>query len=325
MSTEQLAVSVRGRSVFVPAASIGGVTVVVTGTFPRIASVADEYWTENAMPKEPLAFVAQISSGPLRADLVTFAQEIDQHEPEHSFRFEWDNVAAIETADFDRWWASLPQATRKNCRRSERRGAQTGVVPLDEELARGIKRIYDESPIRQGRRFWHYGKDLEAVWRENATYADRSVFIATRVDGELIGFMKIVFVGRFAKIMQILSAAAHADKRPMNALIAKAVEVCSQRGASHLIYGKFQYGNGTANSLLEFKTRNGFVRLDYPRYFVPVTRRGKLALACRLHRPLIEILPAPVLDTLVQVRESAMRLLWRERNTQDNHAGADAA
>ena len=36
-------------------------------------------------------------------------------------------------------------------------------VPFDDALVRGISRIYDETPTRQGRRFWHYGKDLDAA------------------------------------------------------------------------------------------------------------------------------------------------------------------
>ena len=304
MSVEHLAVSIKGQSVIVPSVSVDGLTVVVNGKFPRVASVADEPWVENAFPQDPAHFIAGLAASPLRADVVTFAQTIDDPKPAHRYSCEWDNVAAIDTRDFARWWEQLPQATRKNCRRSERRGAHTEVMTLDEELARGIKQIYDESPIRQGRRFWHYGKDVATVWRENSTYLDRCVFIGTLVGDELIGFIKVVFVGRHAKIMQILSLASHADKRPMNALLAKAVEVCCQRGMSHLIYSKFQYGNNDASSMIEFKIRNGFQRIDFPRYFVPLTLRGRLALACRLHKPLIEVLPAPVLNTMMKVREA---------------------
>lgn len=305
MSVEHLAISVKGQSVVVPAVSIDGLTVVVNGKFPRIASVADESWVENAFPPDPSGFIGQLTAGPLRADVATFAQTIENPVPAYDYPFDWDNVAAIDTRDFTQWWDQLPQATRKNCRRSERRGARTDVVVLDEDLARGIKRIYDESPIRQGRRFWHYGKDVATVWRENSSYLDRCVFIGTHVGDELIGFIKVVFVGRHAKIMQILSLASHADKRPMNALLAKAVEVCCQRGMSHLIYSKFQYGNNDASSMIEFKIRNGFQRIDFPRYFVPLTLRGRVALACRLHKPLIEVLPAPVLNTMMKIREAA--------------------
>ncbi len=48
----------------------------------------------------------------------------------------------------------------------------------------GIHAIYNESPVRQGRPFWHYGKDVEIVRRENATFLERSVFIGVFLDSD---------------------------------------------------------------------------------------------------------------------------------------------
>lgn len=304
MSVQYVTISVKGVAVRVPAVTVGGATVIVSGRFPKIASIADEHWVDNAVPENPSHLVEGVAHSPLRPDILSFAQDIDESRPRHPYYFEWDNAAAVDTRNFDAWWGKLPQATRKNCRRSERRGARTEVVALDETLARGIKEIYDESPIRQGRRFWHYGKDVATVLRDNSSYLDRSDFIATHLNGELIGFLKVVYVGRFAKIMQILARSSHYDARPMNALIAKAVERCSERGVSYLVYSKFQYGNNAASSMIEFKLRNGFERLEYPRYFVPLTLRGRVALACRLHRGALGILPAPVIATLHRVRDA---------------------
>lgn len=312
MSLQHLAISVKGQSVLVPAITVDNATVIVSGRFPRIASVADENWVENAVPENPQRFIREVLDSAFPADILTFAQAIDDRDPSHPYYFELDNVAAINTSSFDAWWNRLPQATRKNCRRSERRGARTEAVTLDDQLARQIKGVYDESPIRQGRRFWHYGKDVETIKRDNSAYLDRSDFIATYVDDELIGFLKIVYVGRVAKIMQILARSSHYDKRPMNALIAKAVEVCSQKGMSHLIYSKFQYGNNATSSMIEFKLRNGFERLDFPRYFVPLTVPGRLALACRLHRGMLGILPAPLIAKLLKLRESVNTLRRRD-------------
>jgi hypothetical protein len=155
---------------------------------------------------------------------------------------------------------------------------------------------------------------VETVWRDNSAYLDRCDFIGTYVGGELIGFAKIVYVGRFAKIMQILARSAHYDKRPMNALIAKAVERCGEKGMSHLLYSKFQYGNNATSSMIEFKIRNGFERLDFPRYYVPLTIPGRFALACRLHRGMLGILPAPVIARLLRLRESTNALRMRQHN-----------
>ena len=48
-------------------------------------------------------------------------------------------------------------------RRAAKRGVIVRVAPFDDEFARGIHKICNEAPGRQGRRFWHYGKDFETV------------------------------------------------------------------------------------------------------------------------------------------------------------------
>ena len=75
----------------------------------------------------------------------------------------------------------------------------------------------------------------------------------------------------------------HYDKRPMNALIAKAAEIYKQKRISQLIYGKFIYGNKRRSSLVEFKRRNGFEQVNFPRYYVPLTFRGKILVGLRLY------------------------------------------
>ena len=80
----------------------------------------------------------------------------------------------------------------------------------------------------------------------------------------------------------------HFDKRPANALIAKAVEICEpQRVISHLIYCSYIY-NDPKSSLTEFKRRNGFEKVLLPRYYIPLTPKGRLALNLGLHRGLVQ-------------------------------------
>ena len=211
-------------------------------------------------------------------------------------------MAAVPLTTFDDWWKELPQATRKNVRRSERRGVAVRVSSLDQQLAQGIKSIYDETPIRQGRRFWHYGKDVERVLRENSTYSERSDFIAAFHQEELIGFIKLVYVGKTAQIMQILSKNQHFDKRPANALLAQAVEVCCRKGMSFFVYGKYIYGNKSDSELIEFKRRNGFKQIEYPRYYVPLSPLGRLAIKCGLHRGWRSWLPPRMESLLLDLR-----------------------
>ena len=126
--------------------------------------------------------------------------------------------------------------------------------------------------------------------------------------------------------MQILSMEAHYDKRPMNALLAKAVEVCSERGMSWLVYGKYVYGNKQQSTIGEFKRRNGFRQVNYRRYFVPLTWRGRVAMRLRLHRGLLGLLPERAIQVLLAGRARA--LAWRsghgERRERLSEVGAGA-
>jgi hypothetical protein len=309
MSTAEQTISIRGQRVQVPTASVAGRTVVVTGRFLRLAKIHDVDFLEDQAIADPGAFVKRLAETGLRPDILTFPQNIDEREPRHpGLPFDWDNAAVAPAGEYERWWNDLPQVVRKNVRRAAKRGVTVDVVALDDNLVRGIKEIYDETPIRQGRRFWHFGKDLETIRSENSTFLDRAEFIAARCDGELIGFVKFVRVGNTAIVMQILSKAAHYDKRPMNALIAKAMEVCHAKGIAYLVYSKFTYGN-KIDDMTEFKRRNGFVQMDYPRYFVPLTLKGQIAVALKLHRGLLGLLPATVIQMFGRARSRVFDMM----------------
>jgi hypothetical protein len=302
MTKQQIEISVRGKTVRVPATRIGVRTVVVSGRFLRIATVHDSDFVDGEAVQDPAVFIAQMKGAGVDADILTFPQKIYQEQPLHPYAFEWDNAAVAPTASFTTWWEALPQVVRKNVRRSAKRGVSVDVVSFDDEFVRGVKGIYDESPVRQGRRFWHFGKDLERVRLDNSSYLERSEFIGAYFEGELIGFAKLVYADKAAIIMQIVCKVAHNDKRPMNALIAKAVEVCEARGILHLVYSKFTYGNKTGSEIAEFKRRNGFVQMNYPRYFVPLTIKGRIAFAMKLHRGVAGLLPSGVINSLLSIR-----------------------
>lgn len=306
MKKNRAEIAIRGKRIRVPAVQIEGRTLVVTGRIIQTATVLDEEFVEEEAIHDPCACISKLVESGLRIDILTFAQKINEETPKHPYPFEWDNVAAASTVNYDDWWEKLPQESRKNVRRAAKRGVVVQLVKLDEKFVRGIKEIYDEMPVRQGRRFWHFGKDLETIKKENETYLDRSEFIGAYYNDELIGFMKFVYVGQIARLMQIVSKAAHYDKRPMNALIAKAVEVCQGKQISYLVYGKFTYGNKIQSQMMDFKRRNGFVQKNFPRYFIPLTLRGKLALRLKLHRGLLGILPSGLISWLWRVRSAVL-------------------
>ena len=290
----------------------------------RLATIYDEEWVQGEPVTDPELFVSSMKETP-PADIFSFARPLPACEPCYPFHFDWDNVAVVRTVDFANWWESLPQESRKNVRRSQRRSVEVRSVDFCDELVRGISKIYNETPIRQGRRFWHYGKTFEEVKAANATYLDRSEFIGAFFEGKLIGFIKFVVANNVARVMQILSREAHADKRPTNALLAKAVEICCERSISHLIYGKYVYGKKENSPVTEFKRRNGFERLDFPRYYVPLTRRGAFAIRYRLYRGINEVVPENMATLFLIMRAAIYRsaLNWmRMFNNKTNLQGS---
>jgi hypothetical protein len=321
MKIETAKISVKGKLVAVPSIDIGESKFVVTGKWLKVATIQDEEWLEEQPVKDPNTFIAALKQAPLKPDLFTFSQRLAETKPEYPFHLEADNAAAIPITTFAEWWEKrLPQVSRKNVRRAGRRGVIVELAPFNDKLVQGIWQLYNETPIRQGRRFWHYGKDFETVKRDNSSYLDRSDFVVAYCQGEMIGFIKIVYVGKVARMMQILSMNKHFDKRPANALIAKAVEICCQKGCSHLVYGKYIYGNKANSPVTEFKRRNGFEQLSVPAYYVPLTFKGRLALALKLHLGLRKMIPEKLMTFLLNTRSK----LYERITLRDSSAGKEA-
>jgi hypothetical protein len=295
-------IRVAGKTFHVPSAEICGRTVVVTGKRIRTAEVKDEAVVEGVVVADPSSFITKLKESGLQADVFTFAQRPPEITPKYDYHREWDNWAAIPTICFKDWWENLPQVSRKNVRRAARRGVAVKVIQFDEDLVKGVHRIYNSIRVRDGRLFWHYGEDVDRVRQGLATYLNRSDFIGAYWNGELIGFLKIVYVDNMATIIHIISMDEHYDKRPQNALIAKAAEVCEKRGISQLIYGKFIYGNKRRSSLVEFKRRNGFQQVNFPRYYIPLTALGELFVRLRLYRGASGLLPEPILHLILSCR-----------------------
>lgn len=302
MPTETQAISVKGQILHVPCLRVDQVCVVARGRVLRVAEIHDEEWLRQETLGDPTRCFAALRKGNLAADVFTFAQRAPDAQPRYPFAYEWDNAAIIRLTSYQEWWDKLSQETRRNVRLAAKRGVTVRVVPFDEALVRGIQAIYNEAPVRLGKPFWHYGKDLEVVRRENSTYLDRSEFLAAFVEEQLVGFIKMVYVDQTASIMQILAMIAHQDKRTTNALLNLAVEVCAAKGVRYLKYCQYVYGVNNDSPLTEFKRRNGFERIDFPRYMVPLTWRGKLAVKLRLQHGVKGCLPPSILQGALRLR-----------------------
>ncbi|MGC4097227.1 MAG: hypothetical protein QM706_08940 [Nitrospira sp.] len=297
-------ISTMGRKLSVPAARIGDVVVVMNGSLVRVGEIFDAYWLVADTLPDLQHLLQALKSMEYKPDVFTFVQRAPETKPKFDFYMEWDNVAAIPVTTHDEWFRKqISAATRRNIRASEKKGITVRVEEFDEQYIRGIMSIYNETPVRAGRKFWHYGKDFDLVKSENGTYRERSTFLAAYSENVMIGYMKIVWDLRSAAIMQILSKLEFRDKRPNNALLSEAVRLCEERGINHLLYERLVYGNKGEDSLTRFKKENGFIQMNLPRYYIPLTPKGKFAIMLGLHRELKELLPQRLRQQFVKLRE----------------------
>lgn len=274
--------------------------IVIYGKLLKIAEVKDEWYAGNTIPQR---IVDNIQNSRLNVDIFTFMQKPPDIEPRYEYYMEWDNVAAICLESFEHWWnKQIPKQTRNHVRRAEKSGIVVKVARFDDEMVQGISKIYNESPIRQGKPFKHYKKDIETIRRIHATYLEKSDFIGAYLDGELIGFIKLVYTGKTARTMQIISILSQRNKAPNNALLAKAVEICCEKGVHYLVYGRYSYGNVGSKSLALFKKENGFTKILLPRYYIPTSIKGNIFLKLKLHRGISSMLSDNVIELFIYLR-----------------------
>jgi hypothetical protein len=285
--------------------------IQVDGRLLRIARLAGDSYK---FIEDPEGALNSLKNAGTRVDLFTFMQRLPETEPKYSYPMEWDNFAAIPISTFDNWWTKqLGFKARNKAKQAGKKGVTVREVPFDDALVRGICEIYNECPVRQGRPFSHYRKDIEKVRAEEATFAESSVFLGAFLEEKLIGFVKLVSddTGTQAGLMNIVSMIQHRDKAPTNALVAEAVRVCSDRGIKYLVYSNFAYGKKQPDSVADFKERNGFKHIDVPRYYVPLTLLGSAALRLGLHHRLVDQLPEPLIAKLRKLRNA-----WYNRKFQ---------
>jgi hypothetical protein len=273
-------------------------------------------------PADPAAFLGHVQSTLNTIDVFTFVQTLPYTQPRFGYQMEWDNCAALSISTFDHWWTKqIDRKVRNMVRKGEKNGLMVREVGFDDGFVSGIVDIYNESPVRQGKRFWHYGKDFETVRRDNSTFLERSILIGAFVGRRLVGFLKLVVDQdrQQAQVMQIVAMLKYRDRAPTNALIAQAVRSCADRKLPYIVYSKFSYGEKRRDSLADFKKSNGFKRIEMPRYYVPLTLRGRLAMRLGLHHRLSERIPEPLVRGIRRVRG-----LWYDTTLKSRRSGSRA-
>jgi hypothetical protein len=272
---------------------------------PGLASTVclEEEWYEDLA--DPRAVIDALRGDP-PADLFTFWQRPPDLEARHDFHTEWEELAVLTIESYDQWWShQVKPQVRNKVRKATKAGLSVEEVAFDDEFVAGMTRIFNESPVRQGRRFWHYGKDFATVKAQFSRCIFRERMIGAYFNGEMIGFVMLANAGHFAIPGQIIASLHHRDKGVSNALMAKSVELCAQQGLRSIIY--MYWGDDT---LADFKRANGFEPVRVPRYWVPLTARGRAALAVGAHRGLKTLIPPRLKAQLKDVRRQ-----WYERRS----------
>jgi len=269
--------------------------------FFKVASDTKEY-TRDIIPTDD--FIAKL--GEIGADIFTFIERKwcnSIRNPPRLWLETEDNIALLRVTTFDEWWKNIGKKTRNMVRKAEKSGVKTKVVEPSEELAEGIWKVYNETPIRQERGFPHYGIQLQAVIN-GIRLSQNCIYVGAYFQEELAGFIQLIHSQDVALISQILSLQKHWDKAVNNALVAEAIEICANKKIRWIMYGRM----GNHPSLDKFKQSNGFSRFPVTRYYVPITKKGRIAVKMGFHQEIKDVLPQPVKYPLIPLYN------WISRN-----------
>jgi hypothetical protein len=286
---------------------VNGKRILIEGEIPRIARLEQE-WYEDV--EDPKTLVNQLCKSEPRPDILTFWQRLPDTEPKYSYPMELDSIAALPIKSYSLWWEKqIDRKARNKIRKAQKNGVVVKPATFDDRFVRGITSIFNETPIRQGRHYLHYGKDFETVKRQFSRFLFREEIFGAYLGEELVGFIMLAYAENYAYLGQIISKIAHRDLAPNNLLLAKAVERCAEKGVPYLVYALW-----LEDSLGDFKRSNGFQKFDLPRYYVPLTGKGKLALKLGLHRGWKEAVPKPLRKPLKKLRRRWYDLQCRLTN-----------
>ena len=143
---------------------VNGTKIVVEGRVPRIARPEQE-WFEDVENPELLATTVREKHHD--ADILTFWQRLPDVEPKYPYKMEREAIAALPIKSYSFWWEKqIDGAARNKVRKAQKQGIIVKPAIFDDVFVQGMTSIFNETPIRQGRRFLHYGKDFATVKRQ---------------------------------------------------------------------------------------------------------------------------------------------------------------
>ena len=211
----------------------------ITGKLVRVMSLRDELMD---IISDPDAIKTMSIEERIPADIFTFTQQLPDLTPKYTFHMEWDNIAALPINTFEEWFKNqVHRNTRNKIKKASKKGINVKVEKIDRTLASGLVDIFNETPIRRGRVYPYFGKNIDEVIEDWSPDLERSDFVVAYFENEMVGFIKVVYCDQYARTSGTVAKISHRDKSPMNALLARVVELCASKKIPFLIYGKFVY------------------------------------------------------------------------------------
>jgi hypothetical protein len=245
-----------------------------------------------------LALQARIS-----ADLLTFSQHLPDLTPIYGYYMQLENIAVVPVSTYEHWFKrQIHQNTRNKIRKAQKSDVLIRREKFTKKIGEGLMDIFNETPLRRGKRYPYFGKNIETIEKDWSVDMENSELLIAYYKGEIIGFIKILYSENIARTSGTIAKISHREKAPMNALIAKAVEITAEKRIPFLVYGNYTYGTKGEDSLTKFKTQNGFQKVDVPQYYIPLSLRGKICLRLGFHRGIASYLPKEMQRHLIQFR-----------------------
>jgi hypothetical protein len=303
----------RGAPVRVNRVNVNDKRLIFTGRFLTIARLQDEWYDDVGNPESIVKALEHYEHKP---DIFTFWQRLPDVFPVYPYYYEPEALSAIPLQTYDHWWnRQIRTDTRKKIKRPEKRGIEIRVVSLDDAFVSEVMKIFNETPVRRGRRFAHFGKSFEELKEMLSRDLRISEFAGAYHEDSLVGFVKLNYAeGRFANPGLIVSKLEFRRKYVNNALVAKAVEMCTRKSIPYLTYTNWRRG-----SQADFLMRHGFEKICVPRYWIPFTKKGHLAIKTGFHRSLRNRVPEPIRGFFLDLRKS---FYDRRYNAQGRNAGS---
>ena len=157
-------INIKGTYVWVNSVRVHDKVLVIWGKLLRIARIKEEWYENIEHPEQVINALEQVKPKP---DIFTFWQRPQDPKPKYNYYMEWEDAAVLNIKSYEHWWRKqIAKEVRNKVRKARKKGVVVKLVDFNDEFVKEIVTIFNETPIRQGKLFWHYGKDFDTVKRD---------------------------------------------------------------------------------------------------------------------------------------------------------------